>query len=237
MSLGGRLRTALLSGTILLAPIAITGYLLWIILNLVSNLVRPVAQTLGLSRLLGELAFAADVLAAVVCVVAVAAVGLLTQWRVTRQLMGRLGRLANVVPLVNTVYGTVRSVADALVERESRYEEVVLVEYPREGVYAIGLVTGRSDAFDAVEESLATVFFPNSPNPTGGRLALVPESEIHEVEVSVRYGLRMLVTTGIGVDRAGQGDIELPQDGQFPDDARFLSEVDPASVDHSEPDR
>lgn len=177
----------------MLAPIVVTAYLLWLLVDLVGGVVRPLARRLGLPGLVGELAFAADLLAAGVVVV-----GLLAQPRVGRTVMGGMGRVVNVLPLVATVYRTIRSVADALVERESRHEKVVLVEFPREEVYSIGLVTGQTDAFETVEPELATVFFPNGPNPTGGRLALVPEDAIREVDVSVRHGLRPLVTTGIG---------------------------------------
>jgi len=86
------------------------------------------------------------------------------------------------------------------------------VEYSREGLYSIGLVTGESPAAVEAVTDRATynVFLPNSPNPTGGRLVPVPEDRVHEIDLSVRRGMRILVTTGMG-------------DGEpsaLPDDAR-----------------
>lgn len=213
MSLTGRLRAALLAGVVVLAPTLVTLYVLWFLAGVVAGFLRPLARLLGLSGTLGrvvaalgvtatpeQVAVVADLLAAVVALAAVVVVGLIASNPAGRQVLGRVGRLVNLVPLADTVYGTIRMVADALVEGESRYETVVLVEYPREGVYTLGLVTGGTAAFDNVEEGLVTVFFPNSPNPTGGRLALVPRDAVHEADVSVRHGLRLLVTTGIGSD-------------------------------------
>ena len=87
---------------------------------------------------------------------------------------------------------------------ETSYDSLVLVECPRKYVYAIGLVTSESpQAVDEVAGSDArNIFLPSSPNPAGGRLVMVPEEEIHEVDLSVRQGMRMLMTTGIGVDES-----------------------------------
>jgi len=106
----------------------------------------------------------------------------------------------NVIPLVSTIYSSVRQVADALVERRTAYDSVVLVEYPREGVFSIGLVTGESPTpvADFAGQDVYNVFLPNSPNPTGGRLVLLPEDQVHEIDMSVRRGMRLVVTTGMG---------------------------------------
>lgn len=107
----------------------------------------------------------------------------------------------NFLPLVRTIYSSTRQVANALVERNNRYESVVLVEY-REGYSVFAFVTG--DVPEAVQDTLdepaCAVFVPNSPNPTGGRLLLAPESQVQEVNMSVRRGIRTLVTTGIATE-------------------------------------
>jgi len=139
-------------------------------------------------------------LAVVLIVAAIVLLGFLTQQSVGRHLFGNIGRLVNVVPLVSTIYGSVRQVADSLVERKTGYESVVLVEYPREGVYMIGLVTGESPRTveDVAGQDAYNVFLPNSPNPTAGRLVLLPEDQVHEIDMSVRRGMRLIVTTGMG---------------------------------------
>jgi uncharacterized membrane protein len=137
--------------------------------------------------------------------------GYLARWSVGERVFGGLGRIVTFLPLVRTIYSSTRQVAKALTERNNRYESVVLVEY-REDYSVIAFVTG--DIPEAVQATLDepayAVFVPNSPNPTGGRLLLAPESRVTEIDMSVRRGIRTLVTTGIAAEgetlaREGRG--------------------------------
>jgi uncharacterized membrane protein len=89
-------------------------------------------------------------------------------------------------------------------ERSTGYDRVVLVEYPIEGSYVVGFVTNSGPSATATAvgdgESVYTVFLPNSPNPTAGQLLLLRESDLTDVDMSVRQGLRLLVTTGLSVE-------------------------------------
>ncbi|WP_254523013.1 DUF502 domain-containing protein [Natrinema caseinilyticum] len=200
MKLTEAIKSSFVAGLILVAPLAVTLYVLRFLVNWSLQFVTPVARAAGLARYTGNVEVAAQFLAVVLIVTGIVILGFLTRQSVGRHLFGNIGRLINVVPLVSTIYSSVRQVADSLVERKTGYESVVLVEYPREGVYMIGLVTGASPA--PVEEvagrDVYNVFLPNSPNPTAGRLVLLPEDQVHEIDMSVRRGMRLVVTTGMG---------------------------------------
>ncbi|ACV47366.1 MULTISPECIES: DUF502 domain-containing protein [Halomicrobium] len=202
MSLSERLRRSFVAGLILLAPLVVTVYVIRTLANWTLQLVEPIVASTRLASYTGDDQLLAQFVAIGAVLVAVVVLGSLAQRNAGRQLFGNVGRIVNVVPLVNTIYTSVRQVANSLVDRDEAYESVVLVEYPRDGIYSIGLVTGDSpvdvDAFGG--ESVYNVYFPNSPNPTGGRLALVPESDLHETDMSVKAGLRLLVTTGVTED-------------------------------------
>lgn len=145
----------------------------------------------------------AQALAAVLLAVGVTALGYVASRSVGRRLFGSLERGVRLVPLVRTVYFGVRGVGESLLERAGGYERVVLVEFPRPGCYSIGFVTNRAPrAARAAEtdEDLYAVFLPHSPNPTAGRLVLLPDGDLTELEMSVRRGLRLLITTGLSVD-------------------------------------
>jgi uncharacterized membrane protein len=195
-----RLKDSFVAGLILVAPLVITLYVLKILASWSLQLIDPVVAGTRLTNFTANNQTAAQVLAALVIVALITVLGMVAQYSVGRHLFGNLGRAVNLVPLVSTIYASVRQVATSLVERDSEYDKVVLVEYPRKGVYSIGLVTSEGrDAIDAVAgEQAYSVFLPNSPNPTAGRLIMVPASEIHETEMNVREGMRMIVTTGIG---------------------------------------
>ena len=199
MSIGDAVKRSFVAGLILVAPLVVTVYVIRILTNWTIQFVNPLVEGTRLTNYTANNPLAAQTLAVVAVLAAIVVLGYLAQQSVGRQLFGNVGRIVNVIPLVNVIYGSVRQVANSLVDRDEAYESVVLVEYPRDGIYSIGLVTGDTpiDVAGFGDEPVYNVYFPNSPNPTGGRLVLVPESDIHETDMSVRAGMRMLVTTGV----------------------------------------
>lgn len=199
-------KQSFVAGVLLLAPAVVTVYVLRLLAGWTIALVDPLVSGTRLAQYTANNVLAAQVVAVVAILAAVTAVGALAQWSVGRQVFGSLGRAVNVIPLVDTLYSSVRQVATALVEGETRYERVVLVEYPREGLYCIGLVTssGPPAAEPVTGGDAVAVYLPNSPNPTGGKLLLMDTSEVHEVDMTVRRGLHFLVTTGMGSEAAAE---------------------------------
>jgi uncharacterized membrane protein len=203
-------KSSLVAGLILITPLVITLFVLRILVNWSLQFVNPVVQGTRLFEYTANIEAVAQVLAAVLIVAAITLLGYLAQKSVGRHMFGNIGRIVNVIPLVNLIYASVRQVANSLVDRDTAYESVVLVEYPRKDVYSIGLVTGESPAAveDFADQEVYNVFLPNSPNPTAGRLVLLPEDQIHEIDMSVRHGMRLVVTTGIGRE---EGSVALPE--------------------------
>lgn len=196
------LKRSFVSGMILIAPLVLTLYVLRLLVTSSLQVIDPIVRETRLTQYTANVEVAAQLLAVVIIVGSIVLLGSLANRSVGRTVFGQVGRIVNVIPLFSTLYGSVRQVADSLVERNTAYESVVLVEYPREGVYSIGLVTGESPE---VVESFAgddvyNVFLPNSPNPTAGRLVLLPEHQVHEIDMSVRRGMRLVVTTGMADD-------------------------------------
>ncbi|WP_435196287.1 DUF502 domain-containing protein [Natronomonas sp. EA1] len=199
MDLRTELKGSLLAGTLLVAPLAVTVLVLRIGYGYLTGVINPVAKAAGLARYTANVELAAQALAVVLILLGITLVGFIAQRSLGRRLFGGLDRAVGFIPLVSVIYTSVRQVADALGTQESRYEQVVLVEYPREGIYSVGFVTGDSPgaAERIAGEDVYNVFLPNSPNPTAGRLVLVPASRVHETDLPVRRGIRMLVTTGM----------------------------------------
>jgi uncharacterized membrane protein len=180
-------------------------YVLQLLVGWSLPLIDPLVDGTRLTNYTANVPLLAELLAVLGIVAAITVVGALAEWSVGQRLFGTAGRIVYLVPLVKTIYGSVRQVANSLVEGSTRYERVVLVEYPRTGCYTIGLVTGEAPAAaKSGEEPYYTVFLPNSPNPTAGRLVILPESDLEETEMSVRSGLRLVITTGMtgGADPA-----------------------------------
>lgn len=205
------IRNSFIAGIILILPLIITLYILQLLAGFALQFIDPVAQGTELERYTANVELVARILAVTIIILAITILGYIAQTRTGQRLFGTFGRMVDVVPLVSTIYSTVRQMAASFSSTETAYDSLVLVEYPRKGVYAIGLVMNESpSAINEVTGSKAyNVFLPSSPSPASGRLILVPEEEVIEVDLSVRQGLRLVMTTGAGSE---QEDLELPPD-------------------------
>jgi uncharacterized membrane protein len=103
------------------------------------------------------------------------------------------------VPLLNKIYSATKQVNDAFsATNKTAFRTVVLVEYPRAGVYAIGFITSEPhpELQARTNEKVVCVFVPTTPNPTGGFLLLVPEDKVIKLEMSVTDGIKYVISLG-----------------------------------------
>ena len=156
----------------------------------------------------------------------------------------RLGdRIVEKIPVARTVYLGARQLFESLLAGgEAHFEEVVLIEYPRRGIWIIGFVTGTtaSEIRNLTNDNCVNVFVPTTPNPTSGFLLMVPKQDLNYLNLSVEEGVKLVISGGIvnpawkeakRVD-ARSVDEALPHaagDDKLPDTAvRQQSEVKPS---------
>lgn len=220
MGLSETLRNSLIAGIVLVAPLVVTYVALQFVFGWLSGLLNPIIENTGLADLTANVDIVTEIVAFVVLLLVVAALGYLAQRSLGAYAFGLFDRAVGVIPIVSVIYGSVRQVSDALVKRQSRYENVVIVEYPRDGLYVLGFITSESPSpiERAAGQDLYSVYVPGSPNPTQGTYLQVPTDEVTEVDMSVSRAIRLLVTTGIAEDekelREFTEEIETRLDGQ-----------------------
>jgi len=103
------------------------------------------------------------------------------------------------IPLLNKIYGATKQVNDAFSSgNKTAFRTVVLVEYPRPGVYSVGFITSEpnEEIRAKTKEKVVCVFVPTTPNPTGGFLLLVPEDQVTKLEMSVADGIKYIISLG-----------------------------------------
>lgn len=182
------LRTMLITGLLVMMPLAVTYLLLRWLFATLDGLLQPLARTLvghtvpGLGLIFG--------LAVILAAGAVASnVG-------GRRLLAQFDRLMLRIPLARPVYSATRQISDAFLgSQRSTFRRVVLVEWPRHGAYTVGFVTGEDRAEDGVV--LLSVFIISAPNPTTGFLMLVPESDVVPTSLTVEDGMKLVLSGGI----------------------------------------
>lgn len=111
-------------------------------------------------------------------------------------------RLLNRIPVFNTIYGLTKQIAESLASSQTgkgAFRKVVLVEYPRQGVWSPGFLTG--EAFEEANQlsgsELLSVFVPTVPNPTTGFLVLVPTGQVKVLDMSVEEGFKLIISAGV----------------------------------------
>ena len=140
-----------------------------------------------------------SLLALVVGVAIVSVIGGMTRYYFGKQMIAWMDNLMLRVPVLNKIYGTIKQVDEAFTSgKKSSFKTVVLVEYPRDGIYSVGFIT--SDQEDEVskhtKERCVCVFIPTTPIPTSGYLVLVPVAKIAKLDISVAEGFKYIISLG-----------------------------------------
>ena len=122
-------------------------------------------------------------------------IGLVAMIAIGRGLLGFVSRVMNVIPVVRTLYGVTQQ-AMASVGSRANFSRVVFIEWPRDGMVAMGFVTGRARA-PSREEDLVSIYIPTVPNPTSGNMAFVLEDDVVETDMSVEDAMKLIFSGGI----------------------------------------
>ncbi len=193
-----RLRAYFLAGVLVTAPIGLTIYLTYVFFTFVDSNVTRLFPTEWYEALYGDTTFPGlGMIAALLFFVIVG-------WFATN-FLGRLFlRISEYfldrVPVIRTLYGAIKQIFETIMaSQSSAFREVVMLEYPRKGIWSIGFVTGRSqgEVQDKIEKDTINVFVPTTPNPTSGYLLFVPEADLKFLEMSVEEAVKLVVSAGI----------------------------------------
>ena len=131
-----------MAGLFLVAPLVVTIVALRLLIGWLSGFVDPIVAATALSQYTANITLVAQIITFLTLVVVITGLGYLTQRSIGDWAFAWFDRVFGIVPVVRVIYTSVRQMTQALRNRENRYENVVLIEYPREGLFAIGFVTG-----------------------------------------------------------------------------------------------
>jgi len=129
-----------------------------------------------------------------------------------RELVKLWERLVLKIPLVRSVYSSVKQLLETMfADSGESFRKVVLVEFPRPGIWALGFLTGsdQGEAQKMTGHDVLNVYVPTTPNPTGGYFVMIPKGDVRELKMSVDDGLKMLLSMGAVVPGALIEEAEL----------------------------
>lgn len=147
----------------------------------------------------GQMHWYWSLLAFALAVVLISFIGRFARNYIGKKVIQTLDALILRVPLLNKVYATIKQVNEAFsTGKKSAFKTVVLIQFPRPGIYSIGFITSEQHAEvqQKTKEHVVCVFIPTTPNPTSGWLVLVPEAQVTRLEMSVADAIKFVISLG-----------------------------------------
>ncbi len=180
------------AGLAVLLPIGLTLYIVWTLFNFVSKSVAPLLIRIPLLQEMPVVAI--RVIAFLITFVIIWIIGMVATNIVGRKILKLPEALLLKAPVVNRIYQTIRQIIQTIIVSKTALRQVVLVEYPRKGVYTIAFVT---NVYEEKEKRNVSLFIPTTPNPTSGFFVIVPEEEVIPLKITVEEAMKLVVSAGI----------------------------------------
>ena len=191
----GRLRSWFFTGLLVTAPVLLTVYITWAAINLIDGQVASLVPGFSELRFANVPGVGLVIGVVLITVIGAVAAGFLGRWII------KLGEsILNRMPVVRSIYGASKQILETVISTQSdAFREVVLVEYPRRGLWVIGFVTGGTKAEVArrIDIDMVNVFVPTTPNPTSGFLLFCPREDVIFMDMSVEDAVKLVVSGGI----------------------------------------
>ena len=195
-----RLRSSFLTGLVVIAPVAMTVWLIWSVIGWIDSVVLPLVpggfkpdQFIGLNlRGYGVIIF----------LIFTVIVGWIAKGLIGRSLIGFAEGLVVRMPVVRSIYSGVKQIAETVFAQTDRsFEKACLVQYPRKGIWAVGFISTEAKGEVAQqagnEGTLLSVFVPTTPNPTSGFLLFFPKDDVIELDMSVEEAAKLVISAGL----------------------------------------
>jgi len=193
----------------------IAGLLVWMPLGITFLVVRAIVGFLDRTLLLLPQAYQPDILLGIhipglgvlLAVVLVLATGMVVANFLGKRIVAAWESLLARIPLVRTLYAGIKQIMEAVLATDAKsFSKVLLLEYPRKGVWSFAFMTSDSlgEVQDKTDLKVISVFIPTTPNPTSGFVLMVPADDVVELEMSVEDGLKMIISMGVVVPPWGK---------------------------------
>ena len=191
-SIFSRIRNYFIAGIVVLIPIGITLYLTLFIIRFSGNIVPKEINPNN------YLPFNIPGLEIFIALFIITFIGWLSLSFIGKKFFEIFNNLLKKIPILRTIYSAIGQMTESFTKSDNKQKSVVLLEYPRKGVWAVGFATKENQGIikDKVKEDLINVFVPTTPNPTSGFLLMVPKKDLIYLEVSFEQASKFIVSAG-----------------------------------------
>ena len=207
--LGETIRRYFVAGVVFFAPIGITIWAIASIVVWLDNLILPHVLRWVVPGATEPIRL--PILGMLFTFGVIIVLGVLARHLLGPEFVKAWERLLSRVPIARSIYSGVKGLMEAIfgAGRRTQFNRVVLIEYPRKGIYALAFTTGPAQGVlqESTEKYMINCFLPTTPNPTSGYYLLVPEDEVQEADLTVEEAFKLVMSAGLVVpDNEGEAE-------------------------------
>ena len=191
-SLLSKIRNNFIAGIVVLIPIGITLYLTLFIIRISGNIVPKEINPNN------YLPFNIPGLEIFIALFVITLIGWLSLSFIGKKFFEIFNNVLKKIPILRTIYSAIGQMTESFTKSNDKQKSVVLLEYPRKGIWAVGFATKENKGIikDKIQEEVINVFLPTTPNPTSGFLLMVPKKDLIYLDVTFEQASKFIVSAG-----------------------------------------
>tara|TARA_B100000963_G_scaffold33991_1_gene25281 strand:- start:14096 stop:14710 length:615 start_codon:yes stop_codon:yes gene_type:complete len=191
-SLFSKIRNNFIAGIVVLIPIGITLYLTLFIIKISSKVIPKEINPNN------YLPFDIPGVEILIALIIITFIGWLSLSFLGKKFFEILNNILKKIPILRTIYSAIGQMTESFTKTDNKQKSVVLLEYPRKGIWAVGFATKENEGLikEKIKEDLINVFLPTTPNPTSGFLLLVPKKDLIFLDISFEQASKFIVSAG-----------------------------------------
>ena len=187
-----KIRNNFIAGIVVLIPIGITLYLTIFFIRVTGNIIPKELNPNN------YLPFNIPGVEILIALFFITLIGWLSLSFLGKKFFELFNRILKKIPILRTIYSAIGQMTESFTKTDNKQKSVVLLEYPRKGVWAVGFATKENTGIikEKVKEELVNVFVPTTPNPTSGFLLMVPKKDLIYLDVTFEQASKFIVSAG-----------------------------------------
>ena len=191
-SIFAKIRNNFIAGIVVLIPIGITLYLTLFIIRISSKVIPKEINPNN------YLPFDIPGVEILIALIIITLIGWLSLSFLGKKFFELFNNVLKKIPILRTIYSAIGQMTESFTKTDNKQKSVVLLEYPRKGVWAVGFATKENEGLikEKIKEDLINVFVPTTPNPTSGFLLLVPKKDLIFLDISFEQASKFIVSAG-----------------------------------------
>ena len=191
-SIFAKIRNNFIAGVVVLIPIGITLYLTLFFIRVTGNIIPKELNPNN------YLPFNIPGVEILIALFFITLIGWLSLSFLGKKFFELFNRILKKIPILRTIYSAIGQMTESFTKTDNKQKSVVLLEYPRNGVWAVGFATKENTGIikEKVKEELINVFVPTTPNPTSGFLLMIPKKDLIYLDVTFEQASKFIVSAG-----------------------------------------